>query len=342
MPEYVIEARNLCKTFAGGVVAVNALDLKVERGSVCGLIGRNGAGKTTFIRMLMGLLHPNSGTARILDMDMWNAPRAARARVGYVSQSQRLHGWMTTGELCIYASHFYETWDKEYARSLARQFGVAWDRQVDVMSGGEQRKVAIVLAMAHRPQVLLMDEPAAGLDPISRRELIDALIDALANEPGTTLLFSTHIISDLERIADTVAIMDRGQVAAASRLDELQTRTKKVQVIFEGAQPPANFRIPGALRSETSGPVITAIARLESDTQLDELRRISGARVNVFPLGLEETYIELFGSQDNGDTGEASQSVGVQHYGGAGRVVLVLLVVTFAVLAVLAFFLSAA
>lgn len=295
MSDPAIEARDLSKTFPGGVVAVNGLDLAVPPGVVYGLIGRNGAGKTTALRMLMGLLRPNRGAARVLGTDLWTAPIETRARVAYVPQLQQLHAWMTPEELCHYASHFYGRWDMAYAHGLARRFDVPWDYQVGVMSGGERRKVSILLAFAARPDVLLLDEPAAGLDPIARRELIDELIEVLSRVEGCTVLFSTHIISDLERVAEHVGIMDRGRMVAAARLDELQSRTKRVQVIFEGAAPPPGFAVPGAIRSKAEGPVVTAVVRLASDAQLDEVRRLPGVRVNVFPLGLEEIFIELFG-----------------------------------------------
>ena len=295
MAQIAIEAGDLSKTFPGGVVAVNGLDLEVPSGSVYGLIGRNGAGKTTAIRMLMGLLHPSGGTARVLGMDMWTAPRQARALVGYVPQEQQVHAWMTVRELCYYVSHFYETWDAQYARRLASRFDLAWDRQLGLMSGGEQRKVSIILAVAARPEVLFLDEPAAGLDPIARRELVDEIVDMLSSNGGCTVLLSTHIISDLERIAEHVGIMDRARVSVEAPLEELQRTIKRVQVVFDGGQPPEGFAIPGAVHGEAAGPVLTAIVRLHSEDQLAELRSTPGLRVNVFPLGLEDIFIELIG-----------------------------------------------
>jgi ABC-2 type transport system ATP-binding protein len=295
MADCAIEASNLSKVFAGNVVAVSGFDLAVPRGTVYGLIGRNGAGKTTAIRVLMGLLRANSGTARVLGEDLWTASRSTRARVAYVSQVQQLHAWMSLEELCYYLSHFYEKWDPPYARDLSDRFGLAWERQIGLMSGGEQRKAAIVLALAARPEVLLLDEPAAGLDPIARRELVDELVSVVSQSEGCTVLFSTHIIADIERLAEYVGVMDRGRMVMSARLDDLQSRTKRVQVVFATPEPPAGFAVPGAVRSRTEGPVVTAVVRLESDTQLDAVRAIPGARVNVFPLGLEDTFIEIFG-----------------------------------------------
>lgn len=297
MVDLAIEARDLCKVFPDDVVAVNGLDLEVPRGTVYGLIGRNGAGKTTTLRLLMGLLRPTRGEARVLGADLWSAGSEIRSRVAYVSQAQQIHEWMTLEELCFYASHFYPDWDRAHARSLSDRFGLAWQRQVGLMSGGEQRKAAIVVAIAARPEVLLLDEPAAGLDPIARRELVDEIVDVVSRDEECTVLFSTHIISDLERVAEHVGIVDRGRMVSSSRLDDLQNSTKRVQVIFEGKGPAPDFSIPGALRSETAGPVVTAVVRLASDAQLDELRRMPGVRVNVFPLGLEDIFIELFGTE---------------------------------------------
>jgi len=297
MSDPAIEARDLSKTFPGGAVAVNGLDMAVPAGTVYGLIGRNGAGKTTAIRMLMGLLRPNRGAARVLGADLWTAPRGTRARVAYVPQDQQLHAWMTLAEHCHYLSHFYERWGQDYARSLAARFELALDRQVGLMSGGERRKVSILLALAARPDVLLLDEPAAGLDPVARRGLIDVLVDVLSSGDGCTVLFSTHILSDLERIVEHVGIMDRGRIVTSAALDELQSRTRRVQVVFNAERPPEGFAVPGALRSRTEGPVVTAIVRLESETQLDDVRALDGVRVQTFPLGLEDIFIELFGPE---------------------------------------------
>jgi ABC-2 type transport system ATP-binding protein len=306
MSDWAVETRDLTKTFPGGVVAVNALDVAIPRGCVFGLIGRNGAGKTTTLRLLLGLLRADRGEARVLGEDLGFASRAVRERVAYVSQALQLHAWMTLRELEHYVSHFYSRWDGGTADRLADRFELDDGLQIGLMSGGEQRKVAILLALAARPDVLLLDEPAAGLDPIARRQLLGELIESVSRGDGTTVLFSTHILSDLERVADHVGIMDRGRLVTASRLDAIQGETKRVQVIFEGAAPPPGFRVPGAIRSEAEGPVVTAVVRLANDAQLDEVRRIPGARVNVFPLNLEEIFIELFGPEESRELMEES------------------------------------
>ena len=299
-----IEADNLSKTFSGGLAAVSGLDLSIPAGVVYGLVGRNGAGKTTLIRMLMGLLRPTGGTGRILGRDLWDSDPSQRQRIGYVSQMHKAHEWMTISELCRYLWHFYEKWDQPYARSLAKRFDLPWDRQIGLLSGGEQRKAAILLAFAARPEVLMLDEPAAGLDPIARRELIDETVDVIAGVSPCTVFFSTHILSDLERVAEYVGIMDRGRIVTEAKLDDLQNRTKRVQVVFNSDAIPDGFEIPGAIRTKVEGPVVTSVVRMVSETQLDELHKRPDLRVNVFPLGLEEIFIDLFGPEARGEFGD--------------------------------------
>ena len=290
-----IHTRNLTRTFAGGTVALSGLDLDIPKGAVYGLMGRNGAGKTTTLRLLMGLLRPDQGEARVLGVDMWAADRRARGRVAYVSQSQQLPGWMTVPELCRYASHFYESWQPAFADDLCRRWGINRDRPLGTLSGGEQRKAAILIALAPQPEVLLLDEPAAGLDPISRRELIDELVSLLAQERSCTVLFSTHIITDLERIADRVGILDRGHLRLDRSLDDLKSTFRRVQVIFPGEAPPPHFAVPGAVRTHVSGPVVTGVTDIFDGEHVEALRRWPGVRVQVFPINLEEIFIEVVG-----------------------------------------------
>lgn len=309
----VIQAESLSKSFPGGVVAVSGLDLEVPQGAVYGLIGRNGAGKTTTLRLLMGLLRPDRGTARILGADFWTASRQTRQRVAYVSQAQQLPGWMTMEELCRYAGHFYDTWDNALARRLVERWELAWQRPVARLSTGEQRQAALLLALAAQPEVLLLDEPAAGLDPIARRSIMESLVDALTRGRGCTVLLSTHLITDLERVADHIGIMDRGRITTSARLDDLLQTTQRVQVVFDEPTPPPGFAVPGALWTQISGPVVTAIVHMASEAQLEPLRAMPGVRINLFPLSLEEIFIELFGRREDettqGNEGSATPAI---------------------------------
>ena len=293
-----ITARHLSKTFrslfGGGVVAVNGFDLRVETGAVYGLIGRNGAGKTTFLRLLLGLLRADSGEVRLLGEDFWEASRASRQRVAYVAQSSGAPDRMTARDLWRYSAHFYTRWDQTLADSLARRWEIPPERPLGRLSGGTRRLASVLTALAVRPEVLILDEPAAGLDPIARREVLSCLVDALLATEGCTILLSTHHLGDLERLASHVGIMEHGRIVAEGAVEDWKRTMRRVQVVYPGAGVPENAAIPGALRSQALGPVLTAVARITDDTQLDGLRSQRGVRVNEFALSLEELFVELF------------------------------------------------
>ena len=295
MSAAVIETNGLTKTFRDGAVAVNELDLKVERGAVYGLMGRNGSGKTTTLRLLLGLLQPDRGRARVLGWDFWRAPRSVRTRAAYVSQTQQLPAGRSLEELDRCLRRFNEQWDPSHARALANAWGLPWKRPLGCLSSGEQRKAAMLLAFAGRPEVLVLDEPAAGFDLVARRELVAQIVDAITQGDGCTVLLSTHLIGDLERVADHIGIIDSGRMAISAPLEDLLNRTKRVQVIFQDEDPPVYFAIPGALRTRRAGPVVNAIVQWADRGELNALRDSTSARVQVFPMGLEEIFIELFG-----------------------------------------------
>lgn len=299
MNEATIEIRELTKMYGGKNRALDGLTLSVPQGAVQGLIGRNGAGKTTALRILMGLLRPDSGSARILGQDLWTADRATRSRVTYVSQNQRLHEALSLDELSRHLASLYPSWHSGYFSGLARRLDVPCDMPIGRMSGGEQRKAAILVAMAPKPAVLIMDEPAAGLDPVARRRVAEAIADHVAEDPARTVLFSTHILSDMERIASHIAIIDKGRIKMESTLEEIQTSTRRVQIIFPGARPPENFVCPGMLRQQVSGPVVSAVARVR-DEDLDALRAQPEVRVTTTPIGLEDLFVELFDERGEG------------------------------------------
>ena len=290
-----IEASGLSKTFRGGVVAVKDLNLEIRRGAVYGLVGRNGSGKTTTLRLLLGLLQADRGAARVLGWDFWRAPRGVRRRVAYVGQTQQLPGWMTIDELCRCLSRWNQQWDQSHARALARTWGLPWSRPVGCLSSGEQRKAAILLAFAGRPEVLVLDEPASGFDLVARRELLEQIVEVITQSDGCTVLLSTHNVSDLERVGEYVGVIDGGRMALSARLEDLLIQTRRVQVIFEDDEAPPNFSVPGAIHSRQAGSVVNAVVRLADGRELDTLRDSGNVRIQVFPIGLEEMFLELFG-----------------------------------------------
>jgi ABC-2 type transport system ATP-binding protein len=296
MSVHDIEARGLDKRFPGGVCALDGLDLRVPRGSFYGLLGRNGAGKTTALRILMGLLGAEGGEARVLGQEMSRAPAEHRARVAYVSQVPRLYGHLDLAAHARLLACFYPRFEVRVAEELARRFELPWRRRFPLLSAGNQRKAAVVLALAARPEVLILDEPAAGLDPLARNELIDVLVDLLSQRGTTSVLLSTHLVGDLERLAEHVGILDAGRMLREAPLETLKARLRRVQIVFDEA-PPDGFALPGVLHQEQAGPVLRAVAEIPSEQELERLRRLEGARVDLFPLSLEEIFVELVGGR---------------------------------------------
>ena len=290
MGEAILHARGLVKTF-GGVVALNGLHLQVGRGEVMALVGRNGAGKTTAMRILLGLTRADAGTAHILGKDWWEAGAVDRQRVAYVSQQGQPPGWMTLGELGRMSARFFARWDSGLARELAGRWEVPWNRPLGRLSGGHQRLAALAWALATRAEVLLLDEPAAGLDPVARRDVMRGLVDALMRTEGCTVLLNTHVLADVERLATHVAVLQQGRVVATAAVEEWQRTMRRVQVVVPGQEVPPGLEVPGTLRSHRSGPVLTALARVTDDAQLAPVRALPGVRVQVFPLNMEEWFV---------------------------------------------------
>ena len=291
----MIQARGLTKSFPDRIVAVKDLDVEIGRGTVYGLIGKNGSGKTTALRLLLGLLLPDSGEARILGWDFWRAPQSVRSRVAYVSQSQHLPEALTLEELNWFLRRCNQRWDVAYARQLADRWALPWKQRLGSFSHGRQRQAALVLAFAGRPDVLILDEPAAGLDPIARRELLDQIVETLSVSDGCTVLLSTHLVGDLGRVADHIGIMDRGRLAMSLPLEALLGQIKRVQAIFPPDQPFVPCAVPGALSMARTGSVLNAVVRWTHDGELESWRASVDARIQVFPMELEEIFIELFG-----------------------------------------------
>jgi ABC-2 type transport system ATP-binding protein len=295
-----IEVECLSKVFGRGGNAVRALDalnLQVEQGAVYGLLGRNGAGKTTTLRLLAGVLAPTAGQARVLGEDMRTARSRERSRFAYITQDQQLDRALTGEQIARYLSRFYPLWDGARATDVAGRFSIPMDRRVGELSGGQQRLMAVILALAGRPEVLLLDEPAAGLDPVARRELIDVLVELLAEGSRPTILLSTHIVGDVERLADRVGMMSSGQLHLEASLDELQAECRRVQVVFESGQVPADFAPPGVLHGHGGDGIWSGVVRAPAQA-LDALQATPGAGVQLFPLGLEDLFVELFSREE--------------------------------------------
>lgn len=222
MAEPVIQLSNLCRRF-GRKLALDAVSLSLPSGVVYGLVGANGAGKTTLIRHILGLLRAEHGTVRVFGLDPVAEPVAVLARVGYLSEENDLPTWMRVGELIRYTRAFYAAWDDEYAEELRRAFGLDPSARIRDLSRGQKARAGLVAALAHRPDLLVLDEPSSGLDPIVRRDILGAVLRTVAHE-GRTVLFSSHLLGEVEEVADHVIMISDGRILLSAPLADIRER----------------------------------------------------------------------------------------------------------------------
>lgn len=218
-----ISMKNVVKNF-GAKAVLQGVDLEIPRGAIVGLLGTNGSGKTTLLKCAVGLLRPQDGESQLLGESSWDLSLATKSRLGYVPQVISLFPWMTVSDLLRYTGSFYTNWNHDLVEKLLKDWDLERFGRVGNLSVGQLQKLAILTALGHEPELLILDEPAASLDPLARRQFLQLIID-LAGPSNRTVLFSTHITSDLERVADHVAILKKGQIVHFGLLEDLKEQT---------------------------------------------------------------------------------------------------------------------
>jgi len=226
MASAVLETQGLIRTY-GKHAVLSGVDLKVEAGQIYGFLGRNGAGKTTTIRILMGIMQADSGTVSILGETRRRPSTAQKRHIGYVAQEQNFYPWMTCAQLAAFVRPFYPSWDDAESARLFSIFSLPPDRKVSQLSQGMKVKLALALALAPRPPLLILDEPTAGLDPVARREFLE-LIHHHARTTHRTVFFSSHLVDEVERVADQVGILEAGRLVYQGSLDTLRATVRRV------------------------------------------------------------------------------------------------------------------
>ncbi len=211
----------------GKVMALDGLSLNVRQGEIYGFLGRNGAGKTTTLRVLMGIVRPDQGSIELFGERTKRVTVSLKRRIGYVSQEPMFYSWMTAQQLGRFVSSFYPTWDKQEFSRLLDALDVPMDRRAADLSGGTRSKLGLALALAPRPELLLLDEPTAGLDPVARREFHDQLVH-LQRERGTTVFFSSHLVGEVEQLAQRVGIVQAGQTRFEGDVEELRASVRRI------------------------------------------------------------------------------------------------------------------
>jgi ABC-2 type transport system ATP-binding protein len=288
----ILRTIELTKRFRG-TLALDRLNLDVPEGSVFALVGANGAGKTTAIKILMNIHAPTSGQAEALGIDSQKLSPVEFQQIGYVSENQEMPEWMTVGYFMAYLKPFYPTWDDARAEELLRQFDLPRDRKLKHLSRGMKMKAALASSLAYRPRLIVLDEPFTGLDPLVRDEFIEGLIDSASE---ATILISSHDLAEIESFASHVGYLEKGRLQFSEEMTALSGRFREVEVTLDAAPVlPANW--PGSwLRPETSAAVVRFV-----ESQFDEARTMAEVRklfgeprgIAITPMPLRSIFVTL-------------------------------------------------
>ena len=292
MREDIVTVQNLMRRF-GERDALSNVSLSVPRGIVFGLVGENGAGKTTLIKHLLGLFKAQEGSVRVFGWDPVRRPVEVLSRIGYLSENRDLPDWMRIDELLRYQQAFYPSWDEKFAAEMLERFELTARQPIKSLSRGQRARVGLLVALAYRPDLLVLDEPSSGLDPIVRRDILAAIIRTVADE-GRTVLFSSHLLDEVERVADEVALLHQGKVVLAGSLSKLLDEHRRVMLRFAEPQP-APPLLPGAIRCHGAGREWDCLCNGGIDSLKREAIRLGAEVVGESAVSLDEVFIGRVG-----------------------------------------------
>jgi ABC-2 type transport system ATP-binding protein len=265
---------------------------------VYAFLGRNGSGKTTTIRMLLGLLEPTRGSALVLGHDCRDLPPDVRARVGYMSESHALYRWMRVRECGEFQRRFYPRWNDAVFRAVVDHFRLDPAAKAGDLSRGERAGLSLALTLAPEPELLILDDPALGLDPVARRSLLESMV-YVTRRADRTILFSSHLLSDVERVADYVGVLDRSVLRAQCSLETFRSRVKQFVLRYPG-KPPELPHVPGLLHARRSvNELRVTVANADADTER-VLRSLGAQSVEEVPIGFEDALIGYLGDRGVG------------------------------------------
>jgi ABC-2 type transport system ATP-binding protein len=290
MTSPIIVAEALTKRF-GARTILNDVSVTAERGDVIGVLGKNGAGKTTLLEVLLGFSPPSAGSASLFGESSTEMSDAVKARIGFVPQQDELVDFLVGRQHLALTASGYRSWDPALASRLSAEWTVPLDQRIQSMSVGERQKLSLLLALAHRPELLVLDEPVASLDPVARRAFLQQIAEISADNERT-VIFSSHIVSDLERIADKVWILKDGALAWCGELDTLRESVVRLH-IRSRRELPKPLRIPETVASRVEGAGATVSVMRWQPAQREALARQLDAQIEVENLGLEDIFLEM-------------------------------------------------
>jgi len=292
MTESVVEVRQLSRQF-GKTLALDEVSLQMQPRLVYGLVGANGQGKTTLIKHLLGLLRAQQGSVRIFGLDPVRHPVHVLQRIGYLSEERDLPEWMRIAELMRYTAAYHPHWDQSYTRELLDRFGLDETKKVKELSKGMRAQAGLIAAVAHRPELLLLDEPSTGLDAVVRKDILNAIIRTVADD-GRTALFSSHLLDEVEQMSDYVFMIHAGQLVLQGSLDEIKQQHQRLTVCFATARDRL-AQIDGILAAEQHGTSWDVVCNGASEQVRESLRAMGGEVTHSRNASLQEIFVARVG-----------------------------------------------
>ena len=284
----VVEIKRLTRQF-GAKRALNDVSLSIPRGGVFGLIGGNGAGKTTLIKHIMGMHYAQSGSVRVFGIDPVAHPVEVLGRIGYMSEERDIPNWMRVADIMQYTRTFFPAWDTTYAEELREMFDLDPKQRIRNLSRGQAARVCLLLALAHRPELLVLDEPSSGLDPVVRRDILAAIVRTIAHE-GRTVIFSSHLLDEVERLADRVAMIHNGQIVLHDQLDTIKETFRRLIVRF----PQTFTEAPpflGSIQAQGSGNEWSYFCRGDRNQLIQTARSLNAEIIAETSLSLDDIFV---------------------------------------------------
>ena len=289
--EHVVQAHALTKNY-GASLALQALNMQVPEGAVYGLLGRNGAGKSTTLRILLNLLRPASGEITVWGHSPDQLPRELRQQIGYASDSMQLIPWLRVDQILAYNGSFYPGWDAAYVEQCLKRLALDRRKRVFSLSRGDRQKLGLLLAIGHHPRLLILDEPAGGLDPLARKEFLEHLIELL-HASGTTIILSSQQMNDLERIADHIGLIADGQMRLEMPLEDLKRCYRRIALTAPDLPSElALAQLAGVITSQRYPGYLELIhANWSAAAEAQLLRQFPAVHLEQHPLSLEDIFL---------------------------------------------------
>ena len=266
---------------------LKGVNLEVPKGSIFGFLGRNGAGKTTMIKTLLGLQKPHAGTCRINGLDTIANALEVRKQIGFMAEDQQMYGWMRVEQIINWVAGFYANWDHKFTRELLEMLRLAKNCKVKALSKGQNSSLALLLALGHRPGLVILDDPTLGLDPIARKDFLRHVIELMQSN-GVTVFFSSHLLYEIEPVADHIAILDEGVIRKTARTEELRESVRRF--ILKPKPETVLSQLDGLLDIAHSGDSVSVTIENCDDAKRTQIKEMSQNGVTETALNLDEIF----------------------------------------------------